>query len=247
MKNKLDDLEPTLEESFKVFSKVSDYQLRFNYYKTKTLTIQGKAFDVFNSVQLFLSEEYNEYKELLEINEDFFSYKIDDIYSDIKNELMPISFDYFNEDVQNLLITSYGLTKNQEYEFIKDYSYSLMPIMRSIEHYIKKIFHKFGIKCNNCSEKDPDCFKNFDMFKIDHKKGKHTLADKNCKSKINNQDIINSLEICYNFYRRRHDYAHSNTLPGATKTISNKSKADEIIIEGINLIESIHKNIQNYL
>jgi hypothetical protein len=44
------DLPSNIEESFYVSSKVSKSKLRFNYYTNRTLTIQGKAFDVFNSV-----------------------------------------------------------------------------------------------------------------------------------------------------------------------------------------------------
>jgi len=117
------DLPNNIEESFYVSSKVSKLKLRFNYYTNRTLTIQGKALDVFSYVQLFLSKYFENYKELLKENEEFLSYDVNDVYAELVNNIMPTSFYVFNQDIQNLLITAYGSTKMRSYDFIKGYSF----------------------------------------------------------------------------------------------------------------------------
>ncbi len=68
-----------------------------------------------------------------------------------------------------------------------------------------------------------------------------------CKSKINNPEVVNSLERCYNFYRERNSFVHANITPSETKTISDKSKADNFTLEGLSLIEDEYKKIKKYL
>jgi len=68
-----------------------------------------------------------------------------------------------------------------------------------------------------------------------------------CKSKINNPEVVNSLERCYNFYRERNSFVHANITPSGTKTISDKSKADNFTLEGLSLIEDEYKKIKKYL
>lgn len=136
----------TKNKSFYVSSKVSKSKLRFNYYTNKTLTIQGKALDVFNSVQLFLSTYLENYKELLKENEEYLLYDVNDVYSELVNNIMPTSFNDFNQDIQNLLITAYGCIKMRSYDFIKDYSFYQIPIARCLEYFLKFIFSSYGIR-----------------------------------------------------------------------------------------------------
>jgi len=242
------DLPNNIEESFYVSSKVSKSNLRFNYYTNKTLTIQGKALDVFNSVQLFLSTYLENYKELLKENEEYLLYDVNDVYSELVNNIMPTSFNDFNQDIQNLLITAYGCIKMRSYDFIKDYSFYQIPIARCLEYFLKFIFSSYGIRIQNKEDRKAYIYcNNFGMFKRDDKLNKHILHDQNCKSKINNQEVVNSLERCYNFYRKRHPFVHADITPSGTKIISDKSKVDEYILEGLGLIEDEYKKIKKYL
>jgi len=241
------DLPNNIEESFYVSSKVSKSELRFNYYTNRTLTIQGKALDVFNSVQVFLSKYLENYKELLKENEEFLSYDVSDMYSELVNNVMPTSFNVFNQDIQNLLITAYGSTKMRSYDFIKDYSFYQIPIVRCLEYFLKFVFSNYGIRFQAKEDRKAYIYKDFGMFKRDDKLNEYILYEEKCKSKINNPEVVNSLERCYNFYHERNSFVHANITPSRTKIISDKSIADKFTLEGLSLIEDEYKKIKKYL
>ena len=243
----IEDLPNNIEESFYISSKVSKLKLRFNYYTNRTLTIQGKALDVFNSVQLFLSEYIKNYKELLKENEEFLSYDVNDVYSELVNNIMPTSFNDFNEDIQNLLITAYGITKLRYYDFIIDYSFYQIPIARCLEYFLKFIFSNYGISFQAKEDRKAYIYNNFRMFKRDGKLNEYILFDLKCKSKINNLEVVNSLERCYNFYQERNSFVHANITRSGTTIISDKSIADKFTLEGLSLIEDEYKKIRKYL
>lgn len=85
--------------------------------------------------------------------------------------------------------------------------------------------------------------KNFMNAKLN----KYILYDQNCKSKINNLEVVNSLERCYDFYHERNSFVHANITRSGTKIISDKSIADKFILEGLSLIEDEYKKIKKYL
>jgi len=178
------DLPNNIEESFYVSSEVSKSKLRFNYYTNRTLTIQGKAFDVFSSVHLFLSKYLENYKELLKENEEFLSYDVSDMYSELVNNIMPTSFYVFNQDIQNLLITAYGSTKMPSYDFIKDYSFYQIPIARCLENFLKFIFSNHGIRFQAKKDRKAYIYNNFGMFKRDAKLNEYILHEKNVSQKL---------------------------------------------------------------
>ena len=67
------------------------------------------------------------------------------------------------------------------------------------------------------------------------------------KSKINNLEVVNSLERCYNFYQERNSFVHANITRSGTTIISDKSIADKFTLEGLSLIEDEYKKIKKYL
>jgi len=183
----------------------------------------------------------------LKENEEFLSYDVNDVYSELVNNIMPTSFNVFNQDIQNLLITAYGSTKMRSYDFIKDYSFYQIPIARCLEYFLKFIFNNYGIRFQAKKDRKSYIYNNFGMFKRDERLNEYILYEEKCKSKINNPEVVDSLKRCYNFYRERNPYVHANITPSETKTISDKSKADNFTLEGLSLIEDEYKKIKKYL
>lgn len=160
---------------------------------------------------------------------------------------MPTSFNDFNEDIQNLLITAHGITKMRYYDFIIDYSFYQIPIVRCLEYFLKFIFNNYGIRFQEKKDRKSYIYYKFRMFKRDPKLNKYILFDQKCKSKINNLEVIYSLERCYDFFHERNSFVHANITRSGTKIISDKSIADKFILEGLSLIEDEYKKIKKYL
>ncbi|WGS64656.1 ribonuclease H1 domain-containing protein [Marinitoga aeolica] len=223
-------------DSFKAKSNIFNTHLKIILYKTNTLTIQGKAHDVFIIVQEFLSK-YKNYIEILQLNEEYFGTNIKETESEFETIMNNLS-NFFTIEIKNLLFTAYLITKqnkevelnNTSYKF--DYSFYLMPIMRVLEAFLRSIIcDKYRINCKK------DSFQG--VFEKNNEDLKYCFTDV-ARNKINNFEIENALEKCYNFYHKRHKYAHAKNNFAQTKTITDSDKVNEFIIEGIKLIKDTY-------
>ena len=100
------------------------------------------------------------------------------MYSELVNNIMPTSFNVFNQDIQNLLITAYGSTKMRSYDFIKDYSFYQIPIARCLEYFLKFIFSNYGIRFQAKKDRKAYIYNKFRMFKRDEKLNEYILHEK---------------------------------------------------------------------
>ncbi|WP_075780052.1 viroplasmin family protein [Marinitoga sp. 1137] len=222
--------------SFKVKSNFFETYLRIILYKTNILTIQGKAHDVFVMIQEFLSK-YKNYIEILQLNEEYFNTSVKEAESEFKSIINNLS-DFLTIEIKNLIFTAYLITKqnkkvelnNTSFDF--DYSFYLMPIMRALEAFLRSIICD-GYKIN-CKK---DSFQG--VFEKNNKDLKHYFTNE-VKNKINNSEIENALEKCYNFYYQRHEYAHARNDFAKTKIITDPNVVNEFIIKGIKIIKNTY-------
>ena len=78
----------------------------------------------------------------------------------------------------NLLITAYGSTKMRSYDFIKDYSFYQIPIIRCLEYFLKFIFNNYGIRFQAKKDRKAYIYNNFRMFKRYAKLNEYILYEK---------------------------------------------------------------------
>ncbi|MDN5343639.1 MAG: ribonuclease H-related protein [Oceanotoga sp.] len=211
---------------FKVKSKILNNYLFFNLYENNALVIQGNAYDSFVLVQMFFSK-YKNYKETLRLNEEFLKANVKKTENEFESIIKNLS-NFLVEEIKNLIFTAYLITKQEKMPGSGDYSFYLMPIMRATEAFLHAILNEFDID-------NPD---KFDMFTKTNTG--HYFLKKRCKKKINNIEIENAIEECYNFYHQRHDYAHAKNEFANTKIINDPNKVNEVIMKGINNIKNTY-------
>jgi len=236
------DLEQSIRASQRVVKVKSKYfkeKLTLTYYmNTDKLQIQGKAYDVFKNVQLFLSkfESAERYKNFIKR-----IYGIEDErrLEETLNRITrgAYAFGLIPEALKNVLLTAFLAYLEEPTMSFKDFSFYLLPSMRVLEAFIKMGLKEIaGEEINNIGR----------FFERRKKGNSYKLKQEyiNC----NLGDLSSVLEKCYNFYHNyRHAYVHASPLEGHTSIIPEKSQVDDLIKQTLELIgelRSIKKSIR---
>jgi len=194
---------------------------------TDKLQIQGKAYDVFKNVQLFLSEfeSAERYKNFIKR-----IYGIEDERR-LEETLNWITRGAYAsglipEALKNVLLTAFLAYLEEPTMSFKDFSFYLLPSMRVLEAFIKMGLKEIaGEEINNIGR--------FFVWKGKDNSYKLKQVYINC----NLGDLSSVLEKCYNFYHDyRHAYVHASPLEGHTSIIPEKSQVDDLIKQTLELI-----------
>ncbi len=206
--------------------------LTLMYHITKnTLQIQGKAVDVFNYVQTFLTN-FENYKKVLKQ-----TYGItDNEYSKLEGELDRILGGAYNdspEDLQKVLLTAYLCLKEANLIPYPDYSFYIIPAARALEAFIKKAFIVLKIA-------DDRNIKKIGIFFTKNKANVFKLKPEYLE-KCASRSVQEVIEKSYNFYfKYRHVHSHASPIPGHTSTISTKADANDIIMRAFDQIRELY-------
>lgn len=208
-------------------SKYGD-RLIINRYENGTLVLQGKPAYIYGEAITFLSyckevtiEDIVE--SISEINK--VSVNTDDVNGDLKG-LLKYSYTGIDSVIIKLLSPSVALRKVSIE--LDDYSCFAFPALRALEGYIKWLLLQKGVKVGDTFG---GIFNGYDL--TPH--AKCLIGDSNFEAEV---------ERVFKFFKdNRHVHFHTEQILIGTTLIENRSEADTIINEVIELIDSSYENV----
>lgn len=243
LKNERYDLEEKIINNkiieLKIKSKYFKEYLTLTYYTNKeTLQIQGKALDVFNKIQLFMTELEN-YQEFLQKIYGISDQNYDKIEEDL-DQIVKGAYKSSPEDLRNIMLTAYFNFLEAPSMPYKDFSFYFIPAARVLEAFIRKAL-------NSCCGISNRVLKKENLGIYFERKGNSYKLRQDYINNCNLQNNISVIEECYNFYHKhRHGVSHASPIPGYSDTIPEKYIVDELILSALEfvgkLFELINKN-----
>ncbi|KLE00238.1 MULTISPECIES: type II toxin-antitoxin system RnlA family toxin [Aliarcobacter] len=216
------------QKTFIITSSKHGDKFNINRYTNGNTHFQGKPLKIYNEIYPLLCELINE-NDIFKLNEDLYSITINK--NDIKDELshkLPVAGSHLNDTIKKMLTGSITLKKIDI--DLDDYSSFVFGALRALEAFIKDILFKKGIRVKNTNSF-------VDVFFEDKRRGTFEMT-RECELKINCQKTRNALIECFEYYsNQRHGLFHADSIASMSRLIENKTEADEIINNVLDIIE----------
>ncbi len=209
-------------------------KITLHHFSNGAFQAQGKPRMIFNDVIAILSE-IMPFKDIVNSQLDFYETNLtaNDILGELETRL-PISSKYLLDKVKSILSPSLALKK-----FVvelDDFSAFAFPVLRGLEGVLKQIYFDNGIVIGK------DGFG--DYLQIDSR-GNNVSLTNSTTSKINCAKTQKAICDIYSFYNyNRHSLFHMDGTI-VTSRILNRTEAESIINNALNLIESSISNIKS--
>lgn len=224
------------ESQYKLKSKLFRDEIMVHYYKTThNIFIQGRRLQLFNKATDILSSKCD----FVEVVNAEIRYDKVSISSDVVIEQMQKSLG----NVYDFLTTTQKAIMSNAFKFYRidieldDYSVLVQPMARAMEGFIYKLLELVGIEVE-----DNDGVGHF--FRKEDEKTNPLKMKSVFVSKINNDVIVNSLNMIYNwYYNNRHKISHSTESDTTTYVIKNREIADTKFKESVDLYRNIYDRI----
>lgn len=203
--------------------------LVFKYFTNGTLQVQGKPLFLYREAISFLSE-FLSLEEVIKSQSDVFKVAIDP--ESVRDELegvLPTAYSFLGQTVPKILSASIALRRLDLN--LEDYSAFVFPVLKGLEGYIKKLFGSKGIEITR-----EDGFGG-----VFHKNatGSSFILRPDARSKINCNETCNAIQTCYSlFNKHRHGLFHADSIPDASRIISSRQEA-------VDLIDTVLAEIEN--
>ena len=217
----------------KVKGKQGD-KITLHHFSNGAFQAQGKPRMIFNDVIAILSEVMP-FKDIVNSQLEFYETNLtaDDILGELETRL-PISSQYLLDKVKSVLSPSLALKK-----FVielDDFSAFAFPVLRGLEGVLKQIYFDNGIIIGKEGFRD--------YLQIDGG-GINVTLSSNTTNKINCGKTHKAICDIYSFYNyNRHSLFHMDGTI-VTSRILNRTEAESIINNALNLIESSISNIKS--
>ena len=130
---------------------------------------------------------------------------------------------------------------------VEEYSCYVFPVLKGLEALLLKLLLNKSIIINHNAAKGSGEHKNFsEIFEPSvhgDKTSRYVVLSK-ISTKISDPTYINCLEDLYNYLMKsRHVYFHANQILMMTRMIFDKSEADAILNDTLELIDEIAKKV----
>lgn len=219
----------TIETAFKVIGKYGDI-IRFTYYKSGTLLVQGRpgiTFDNFIEIAIELFNPVDVKKEhfkFFEISEG------DEIINSNLAALLPDAYDHIGMKLDAIMAPSLILL-NQPKQ-LTDYTAYAFPVLRGTEGVLKSIFLNEGVPIKDFSE----------FFEFDRTKSKCVWTTKGAVL-FGDANVRKSLLDLYRFYHtQRHTLFHVDATITSSRTLD-YDDALAIVNDGLKLINEVYAHL----
>ncbi len=216
-------------------------------FANNTVTFQGNPAYLFSQLMYIMSmqdevteEEINEkQKEVYKAN-----ITVDEARNILKDRL-PNAYDKLEEELKKMISPSISLS-NSQIE-VEEYSCYVFPVLKGLEAILLKLLLNKSIIINHNAAKGSGEHKNFsEIFKpsvLGDKTSRYVVLSK-ISTEISDPTYIDCLEDLYNYLMKsRHVYFHANQILMMTRMIFDKSEADAILNDTLELIDEIAKKV----
>lgn len=212
-------------------------ELTITYYNNKNkLLIQGKPLYIYSEVVSFLSK-FMGFEDVIKNHSKTHNIDInpEEVVNSMKKNLED-SYDFIGTTLHKVLSPVFIFRKLEV--SLDDYSAFVFPALRALEGYLKKILFNNNI----------EIVKSFDIFSRDEATGLYYIDDLRCNKKyrcrISCSNTRDAVEEIYNFLsKNRHPMFHTNYIVDATMIIEDRSEAEEIIDNTLELIKRTYHKI----
>ena len=216
-------------------------------FANNTVTFQGNPAYLFSQLMYIMSMQDEVTEE--EINEKQKEvYKANISVAETRNilkERLPNAYDKLEEEFKKMISPSISLS-NSQIE-VEEYSCYVFPILKGVEALLLKLLLNKSIIINPNAAKGSGEHKNFsEIFEPSvpgNKSSRYVVLSK-ISTNISNPTYINCLEDLYNYLKQsRHVYFHANQILMMTRMIFDKSEADAILTDTLELIDEVAKKV----
>ena len=216
-------------------------------FANNTVTFQGNPAYLFSQLMYIMSmqdevteEEINEkqkevYKATITVDE----------ARNILKDRLPNAYDKLEEGFKKMISPSISLS-NSQIE-VEEYSCYVFPLLKGLEALLLKLLLNKSIIINPNAVKGNGEHKNFsEIFEpsVPGNKTSRFVVKSNISTNISDSTYVNCLEDLYNYLKQsRHVYFHANQILMMTRMIFDKSEADAILNDTLELIDEVAKKV----